>query len=180
MASVLNWMRSYITDRHQFVQMGDNKSTCLEITCGVPQGSVLGPKLFNLYMNDICKVSRKIKFVLFADDTNIFCSGENLQQLLEAVTAEMSKLKSWFDLNKLSLNVKKTKLMVFGNRKIDSDVNVMTDNISIERVFETKFLGVILDHKICWKPHVRYVKEKVARSIGVLEKTRYLLNERAF
>lgn len=68
--------------------------------------------------------------------------------------------------------------MIFGNRKIHSDVNVMIDNISIETVFETKFLGVILDHQICWKPHVRYVNAKVARSIGVLGKARYLFNER--
>lgn len=177
--SVRDWMNSYITDRQQFVQIGDNRSNSLGITCGVPQGSVLGPKLFNLYINDICRVSSFLKFILFADDTNIFCSGENLQQLLQAITAEMSNLKRWFDLNKLSLNVKKTKLMIFGNRKINSEVNVMIDNIVIERVFETKFLGVILDHKICWKPHVKYVKTKTARSIGVLAKARYFLNERA-
>lgn len=65
------------------------------ITCGVPQVSVLGPKI--LYINDICRVSRRLKFVLFVDNTNIFCSGENLQQLLEVVTIEMSKLKQRFD-----------------------------------------------------------------------------------
>ena len=75
------------------------KSTCLDITCGVPQGSVLGPKMFIVYINDICKVLRILKFVLFADDTNIFCSGENLQQLLEVLTTEISKLKMWFDTN---------------------------------------------------------------------------------
>ena len=86
--------------------MGDNESDCLEIVCGVPQGSVLGPVLFNLYINGICKVSSALKFVLFADDTNILVSGENLQQLLSIIALEISKLKKWFDNNKLSLNLR--------------------------------------------------------------------------
>ncbi len=65
----------------------------------------MGPRLFILYINDICRVTNIFKFVIFADDTNIFCAGENLQQLLEVVTAEMNKIKMWFDLNKLSINL---------------------------------------------------------------------------
>ena len=70
------------------------KSECLDIVCGVPQGSVLGPMLFNMYINDICNVSKSLKFILFADDTNILVSGENLQQLLSTLTAEISRLKN--------------------------------------------------------------------------------------
>ncbi|KAF7656200.1 hypothetical protein LDENG_00045130 [Lucifuga dentata] len=67
---------------------------------------------------------------------------------------EMNKLKQWFDINKLSLNLKKTKIMLFGNGKVTTNVQVMIDNVYIESVYENKFLGVILDHKICWKPHI--------------------------
>ena len=88
---VLNWLRSYLINWQQFVKIGEDKSTCMDITCGVPQGSVLSQILFTLYINDICRVSEILKFVLFADDTNIFCSGENLQQLFEVITTEMSK-----------------------------------------------------------------------------------------
>ncbi len=99
---VLNWVRSYVSNRKQCVKLGESVSSCLEITCGVPQGSVLGPKLFILYINDICNVAKILKLVLFADDTNIFCSGDNLQEIIQVITLEMGKLKGWFDRNKLS------------------------------------------------------------------------------
>ena len=173
----LNWLRSYLMDRQQFVKLGDYKSAPMDIKCGVPQGSVLGPKLFILYINDICKVSDIFTFLLLADDTNIFCSGDNLQQLLRLITSEMNKLKQWFDRNKLSLNLNKTKIMFFGNRKIDTQENEMIANMGIERVNQIKFLGVILDHKISWKPHIAYARAKLARSVAILGKTRLILNQ---
>lgn len=112
---VLDWLSNYLKDRKQFVKLGDYTSDCLDIECGVPQGSVLGPKLFILYINDICKVSEQLKFVFFADDTNIFGSGQNLEQLLDLITSEFGKIKQWFDINKLSLNLSKTKFMIFDN-----------------------------------------------------------------
>ncbi|XDV44073.1 hypothetical protein PO909_012422 [Leuciscus waleckii] len=172
-----NWIKNYMENRSQFVQMGNHRSVSLSISCGVPQGSVLGPKLFILYLNDIFKVSNVLKFTVFADDTNVFCCGDNLQRMMEMVTIEMNKLKLWFDSNKLSLNLNKTKFMVFGNRNINTDVRLVTDNQIIERVYEYKFLGVVLDHKLCWKPHIKNLCMKMARSIGILSKTRYILNK---
>ena len=118
-----NWVRSYLSHRYQFVTLGDCSSVCLDIACGVPQGSVLGPKLFILYINDICNVSNVLKLVLFADDTNIFFSGDDLYQLVEAINFEISKLKLWFDNNKLSLNLSKTKFMLFGNCRTNKDTD---------------------------------------------------------
>ena len=104
-----NWIKSYLHCREQFVQVDDHRSNLLQIVCGVPQGSVLGPKLFILYINEICNVSKILHFILFADDTNIFKSGDDLASLCKQVSTEMDKLHIWFDVNKLSLNVQKNK-----------------------------------------------------------------------
>ncbi len=165
---VLNWVRSYLERRQQFVVMDGYMSEHLDIMCGVPQGSVLGPVLFNIYINDICHVSKSLKFILFADDTNILITGENLQQLLSTLTIEISQLKKWFDSNKLSLNLTKTKIMLFGNCNRSEHIQVQIEGVNLERVYENKFLGVIIDDRICWKPHIRHIQTKLSRSISVL------------
>lgn len=131
------------------------------------------------YINDICKVSKVMKFVLFADDTNIVCSGDKLKQLLAEITQEMNRLKNWFNKNKLSLNLKKTKLMLFGNKKADMPVQISIDNTIIERVKENLFLGIMIDEKISWKPHISYLRKKVAKCIGVMKRSCHVLNQSA-
>lgn len=172
---VLDWLSSYLANRQQYVQLGDITSGLMKIQCGVPQGSVLGPKLFNLYINDICDVSRLLRFVLFADDTNLYCSGNNVKELAETVEREMEKLKIWFDANKLSLNLEKTKCMIFGNRRKEGEVLLSINHVIIERVSELRFLGVILDENFTWKSHITHVKKKVAKSIFILNKLKYVL-----
>ena len=105
-----NWLRSYLNNRFQYVNINNTESHLRRVTCGVPQGSVLGPKLFILYLNDIFTVSNNLKIVTFADDTNLFCSGEDMKELLKTVEREIIKLKKWFDRNKLSLNENKNNI----------------------------------------------------------------------
>jgi len=134
----------------------------------VPQGSVLGPLLFLLYINDICEVSKVFKFILFADDTNLFCSGDNLKQLLDTMEKEMVQLKNWFDSNKITLNTRKTTFIVFGSRLLNTIGKLMINEVEIERVSAIKFLGVIIDNNLNWKPHISYTGEqdlKVNRDI---------------
>lgn len=144
----------------------------------IPQGSVFGPKLFILYLNDICKLSNIFKLVIFADDTNLYCSGPDIAQLISQVESELTKFKKWFDLNKLSLNEKKTKFMIFGSNKDTLDVKLMWNGIEIDQVYETRFLGVIVDHQICWKPHIQYIRTKISKTLGILYKTKYILNKK--
>ena len=109
---------------------------------------MLGPILFILYINDICNVSKILKFVLFADDTNILYSDANANNLNIVVNSELDKLNTWFIINKLSLNVSKTNYILFGNRNVHSDLDIKIHNEKITRVSETKFLGVWIDEKL--------------------------------
>ena len=107
------WIMSYLENRSQFVHYENCDSEVLKICCGVPQGSVLGPKLFILYINYICNVSNFFKFILFADDTNIFYSNSDIAHLVRLTNIELEKLRVWFAVNKLSLNISKTTYMFF-------------------------------------------------------------------
>lgn len=175
----LQWLKSYLQNRQQFVKMGAQESECLDIVCGLPQGSVLGPKLFNIYINDIVRTSKILKFILFADDTNIIGNGENLQELLRTITQEFINIKAWLDMNKLSINLNKTKIMIFGNKAIKYDSLIQIESENIERVTECKFLGVIIDDQISWGSHIRHISIKISRNISVMAKAKYYLNNKA-
>ena len=97
-----DWLKSYLSNRKQFVNIDGCSSELLDVSCGVPQGSILGPTLFILYINDICNVSNLVKFILFADDTNVFCAGDNKLELECMLNRELAKLCTWFAVNKLS------------------------------------------------------------------------------
>lgn len=115
--------------------------------------------------------------MLFADDNNIFCSGECLKQLLQTMTSGIKNLKELFYMNKLSINVSKTEIVWFGKRKVTDQIQVIVDNVGIEWLYEYKFLGVVLDYKISLKPHIRRRTSKIAKSIAVLAKSRHVLNQ---
>ena len=163
----------------QFVQYDDAISDCKEILCGVPQGSILGPKLFILYINDICNIYEIMKFVLFADDTNILCKHEKYVPLCELVNIELSKLSKWFSINKLSLNVKKTSYMVFGNRHVNNNIKIRIDMEEIKKVHVTKFLEVYIDYRLDWKRHIDHIINKVSKSISIIYRASQKLNETA-
>ena len=100
-------------------------SSLSHVSCGVPQGSVLGPKLFMLYVTDLCNVSNLVKCILFADDTSLFCSDANINRLFERVSSVLASMRSLFAINKLSLNVLKTSYMLFRNHTaIDSELPI--------------------------------------------------------
>ena len=126
-------LKSYLTDRKQFVVFNNQNSETTDITTGVPQGSILGPLFFSICMNDLITVSDKLKFVMYADDTTIYFNLEEFDQynLQQDITNELENITLWLKRNKLSLNVQKTKLMVFHRKqKQIKDLNVVISGIS--------------------------------------------------
>ena len=126
----LNWFKNYLSNRRQFVIWENEMSTSLPITCGVPQGSILGPILFLLYINDIYRSSSLLSFILFADDTSLFYSSANLTQAIAVVNEELCKLSLWFNCNRLSLNLKKTYSMLFTNKCVNMNFDIYLNKTS--------------------------------------------------
>jgi Skp family chaperone for outer membrane proteins len=174
-----NWVKDYLTNRKQFVNYNNCKSRMGNIDIGIPQGSILGPLLFLLYINDIHKISDKLSFILFADDTNIFATGKSLPHISNILNTELSMITKWLQANKLSLNVAKTNFMIMsssGKKRFNpSDCQIFIGGKSIELVNETKFLGVIIDDKLSWKSHINHICNKVSKGIGIIIRARQLL-----
>ena len=128
----------------------------------MPQGSILVPLLFLQYINDLSSASEYCYSVLFADDTNVFISGENINVLCNKLNEEPECIREWLRCNKLSPNVSKTHYMIFTPRnKTVHDIDVKIHGVNVEMVYATKFLGVIIDSKLTWRPHVEYIQKVI-------------------
>ena len=174
----LQWLKSYLENRIQCVKIGNSLSNQTEINIGVPQGSILGPLLFLLYINDLPNASNLFSTILFADDTTISMRSENFCDLVETFNIELINIKKWLIKNRLSINLEKTYYMVFSNRLPPSDVfPLYFDHSQIKMEANGKFLGVFIDNRLSFKDHISYIHSKISKTIGIFYKVKHYLPE---
>ena len=167
------WLISYLNGRKQYVSYNGMKSNKETISYGVPQGSILGPLLFLIYINDLTAVSKEYRPILFADDTNIFFVYKNKQTQQTYIRKELEKIQTWMNCNELSFNLNKTQYMIYyPTNKHEPDLDLTINSVQIERVYEIKFLGVKCDPQLTWKPHIDHIGQKMLKSVGIILKTR--------
>ena len=179
----LKWCANYLTNRAQQTLANGCMSSQLAVSCGVPQGSVLGPLFFILYINDVQAAVRGANMQLYADDTVIFESGLNANEAIVKLQPMLNRFSRWCRANKLSLNASKTKLMVFGTRqkvKRCRNTTVSLDGTNLQLVPSYKYLGFMLDSTLSFNHHVNTVIKTVAYKISLMAKIRrYLESETA-
>ena len=140
----------------------------------------MGPLLFLLYINDLAHVSTKLFSLLFADDSNMFLSGNDPNELIRTMNIESEKVIDWLRINKLSLNLKKTHFIIFRRQRAKVKLNeeLVIDNVKIKMKDSTKFLGVLIDRYLNFQDHIKYISGKVSRGIGILYKCKRLFHQR--
>ena len=163
----LEIMASYLSNRTQVVDIGVISSAC-NILHGVPQGSVLGPLLFNIYINDLSLILPNLFKILFADDTAVLKSGTNLEDLVDQLNNDLIILADWIKYNKLALSIGKTKCMLFSTKHVQQKPAVLIDNVPLGYVREIKYLGLIIDDRLGFKSHITTLKSKLARYQGII------------
>ncbi|HIF15426.1 MAG TPA: hypothetical protein EYQ86_08990, partial [Bacteroidetes bacterium] len=169
------WIKSYLSDRQQYVSVNGSESTRRNIEYGVPQGSILGPLLFVIYINDIPEISHFAKFILYADDANIIITGSSIAEIEDQITSLSAALIHWVKSNGLLLNLKKTQYMIFSRGRLTNNFIVSIDNTVIQQVNEARFLGVIIDDKLTWSSHIKTLKSKMARYVGIMYRIKKLI-----
>ena len=169
------WFHSYLSDRQQKVTINGESPPSLPITCGVPQGSILGPLLFLLYINDMHHAIEFSTTYHFADDTNLFYSCKSFKSLRKNLNKDLALLYDWLCANRLSLNAGKTEFIVFRPPRLKARNDRLTLRLHHTKLFESskiKYLGLILDNKLSWKYHIAELSKKLGRAVGMLYKIR--------
>lgn len=176
---VYNWIESYLSNRCQHVVINNSKSNARKMDCGVPQGSVLGPLLFLLFINDLPEIDTQNKLVMFADDNTYLCTGNNMNDCLNYVEYILKKFSSWFQNNKLHLNTSKTTFIHFTPKSgvMNSSHLVRINNKSLQQVQSTKFLGIYLDNKLNWETHINNLCPKLQSSCYALYRLKDLVSQ---
>ena len=176
--SNLAWCKNYLSNRDQCTLANGIVSPSAKITCGVPQGSVLGPLFFILYVNDMCYALGSIGVQLYADDTVLYLSGNSPKKLQDVMNFNLGLLSLWCNSNKLTVNPGKTKMMLFGTRKSIKkvkDMKLYLDGAQIQALPTFKYLGLTLDNTLSYKPHTATLVKTVMHKLVLLSKVKKFL-----
>ncbi|XP_052755871.1 uncharacterized protein LOC128201816 [Galleria mellonella] len=182
----LRWFSSYLERRNQIVVVDEHKSNTSYISFGIPQGSILGPTLFSIYMNDLCHLfddDNNVQVICYADDTAIICTQENWFSVFSAANSAMKIVSNWLGANLLTLNTAKSKYVCFHNTKASSpptslsliihkyscDNNKICSCDFLDRVHEVKYLGLILDQKLTFASHIQVLSKRIRKLIHVMK-----------
>ncbi len=178
----LNLLGSYLENRFQMCTVNGVLSKKNLVTCGIPQGSILGPLLFLIYINDLPSSLEQSSSRMFADDTTV--SGKPLHDVEVAINHDLSNVNQWLCANKLSLNLVKTEYILIGSRHNINNIlatpKVFVGDIPIKRVRETKALGVYIDEFLSWEKHIDKIAKKVSSGIGAIRKLKGMSNKKFY
>ena len=175
-----NWFSSYLKNRKQFVSINGFNSDLKNAICGVPQGSILGPLLFLLYINDLNVAIKHSKVHHFADDTNLMCFGSSIRNINSKVNHDLKRLTSWLNANKICLNVSKTELVMFKSKKKQMDFELKI-KLNGQKIYETesvKYLGIKIDRNLLWQDQINNVSIKLNKANAMLSKIRHYVDRK--
>jgi len=167
---ILEWFKTYLVGRKQYVCVNGCDSSLLSVQTGVPQGSVLGPILFLIYINDMSRSSDRLQFVHFADDTTVCSSGNDIDVLVADINSQLSNVYSWLCSNRLSLNIRKSSCMLISNKRDGVVPSINIAGVDVDFVSEAKFLGILIDDRLTFKSHTTQLCKKLSQSIGMLNR----------
>ena len=174
----LKWFESYLSNRYQKCNVNGHLSNLLPVTCGVPQGSIIGCLLFLIYINDLPSCLSVGSPRMFADDTNITFVAGTTSELESLISIELQNLNQWLQANRLSLNIAKTEFMIISSRQkqltnTNNHINIKIENNRIKRVASAKSLGVTVDDRLSWDKHIDEKSIKIVAAIGSLKRVRF-------
>lgn len=175
--NIQDLIRSYLGDREQYITLDNISSERLTNNCGVPQGSVLGPLLYTLHVLSLRQAKLTGQYYTFADDTVLVYSGKNIETIKEIINDDLNTYTHWLKKNKLKINTKKTKYMLFHQKNMQvEEITININGEQINKIDNIKYLGLVIDDKLNWQKHIDHLISKIVPMIGALYRCREYLN----